>query len=173
VPILTAEMKEMVAALRLCYVATVTPEGRPNLSPKGSLKVLDDDHLAFIDIMSPGTMRNLNSNPYVEINMVDPFLRRGYRFKGICEVFTAGPVYDEVANELWNREGRQYPANAVVRVRVDFAKAVKSPAYVFNTGVEDEAVRKMWLKRYGVQPLSNSDALAGAPPEPTVRHARS
>lgn len=150
-PILTDEMKRMVSGLRLCYVATVTPEGRPNLSPKGSLKVLDDDHVAFIDIMSPATMRNLKSNPYVEINMVDPFLRRGYRLKGRCEIVTEGPVFDAVAGELWEREGRQYPANAVVRVTVEAALPVKSPAFVFNKGVRDEDVRKIWLDRYGVK----------------------
>src|SRR5690242_21957995 len=83
---LSEDMKAMVSRLRLCYVATVTPEGRPNLSPKGSLRVLDDEHLAFADIMSPQTMRNLAKNPYIEVNMVDPFLRRGYRFKGVCDV---------------------------------------------------------------------------------------
>ena len=35
-------MKEIVERLRLRYVATVTPDGKPNLSPKGSLKVWDD-----------------------------------------------------------------------------------------------------------------------------------
>ena len=39
---LTDEMKQMVKHLRLCYVATVTPDGKPNLSPKGTLKVWDD-----------------------------------------------------------------------------------------------------------------------------------
>ena len=32
--IITDEMARMIAELRLCYVATVTPDGRPNLSPK-------------------------------------------------------------------------------------------------------------------------------------------
>ena len=32
---LTDEMKEMVERLRLCYIATVTTDGNPNLSPKG------------------------------------------------------------------------------------------------------------------------------------------
>ena len=149
---LTADMKRMVAALRLCYVATVTPEGKPNLSPKGSLKVLDDEHLAFADIMSPATMRNLRANPYIEVNMVDPFLRHGYRFKGVCEIHRDGAVFDQVANELWEREGRQYPVNAVVRIKVEQALPVKSPAYVFNKGVKEEDVRRIWLERYGVQP---------------------
>ena len=78
---ITDEMARMIAELRLCYVATVTPDGRPNLSPKGSLRVVDGDRLAFADIMSPQTIRNLKSNPYVEVNVVHPFLRRGYRFK--------------------------------------------------------------------------------------------
>lgn len=151
--ILTEEMKHMVATLRLCYVATVTPDGKPNLSPKGSLKVLDDSHLAFADIMSPVTMRNLLANPHIEINMVDPFIRRGYRFKGRCEVCREGEVFDLVANELWEREGRQYPVNAVVKVTVEHALPVRSPAYVFNKGVKDADVRKIWLERYGVKPL--------------------
>ena len=52
--IITDEMARMIAELRLCYVATVTPDGKPNLSPKGSLRVVDDGHLAFADIMPSG-----------------------------------------------------------------------------------------------------------------------
>ena len=70
---LTLEMKEMVERLRLCYVATVTPDGKPNLSPKGSLKVWDDETVVFADIASPGTMRNLRSNPFIEINWLIRF----------------------------------------------------------------------------------------------------
>jgi predicted pyridoxine 5'-phosphate oxidase superfamily flavin-nucleotide-binding protein len=151
--LLTDDMKRMVEELRLCFVATVTPDGKPNVSPKGSLRVLDDDHLAFADIMSPGTMRNLRSNPHLELNMVHPFLRRGYRFKGLGEICTEGETFDLVANELWNREGRQYPVNAVVRIELQTALPVLSPAYVFNEGVKEEDVRRVWLERYGVQPI--------------------
>jgi predicted pyridoxine 5'-phosphate oxidase superfamily flavin-nucleotide-binding protein len=154
---ITDEMARMIAELRLCYVATVTPDGRPNLSPKGSLRVVDGDHLAFADIMSPQTMRNLKENPYVEINIVHPFLRRGYRFKGRCDIFTEGETFDLVANELWQREGKQYPVNAVVRIQVDTALPVRSPAYVFNKGVQEDDVRRIWLERYGVQPLPTSE----------------
>jgi len=154
---ITDEMARMIAELRLCYVATVTPDGRPNLSPKGSLRVVDGDHLAFADIMSPQTMRNLKENPYVEINIVHPFLRRGYRFKGRCDIFTEGETFDLVANELWQREGKQYPVNAVVRIDVETALPVRSPAYVFNKGVQEDDVRRIWLERYGVQPLSTSE----------------
>ena len=50
---LTDEMKEMVERLRLCYVATVTPDGKPNLSPKGSLKVWDDETVVLLILPPP------------------------------------------------------------------------------------------------------------------------
>jgi predicted pyridoxine 5'-phosphate oxidase superfamily flavin-nucleotide-binding protein len=151
--IITDEMARMIAELRLCYVATVTPDGKPNLSPKGSLRVVDDSRLAFADIMSPATMRNLAINPFIEVNIVHPFLRRGYRFKGHADIVTEGETFDLVANDLWQREGRQYPVNAVVVIAVETALPVRSPAYVFNKGVKEEDVRRIWLERYGVQPL--------------------
>ena len=157
--IITEDMARMVAELRLCYVATVTPDGKPNLSPKGSLRVINGEELAFADIMSPATIRNLRSNPYIEVNIVHPFLRRGYRFKGRCEIVTEGEIFDLVANELWEREGRQYPVNAVVRITVQTALPVRSPAYVFNKGVKEDDVRRIWLERYGVQPLKSTQDL--------------
>jgi len=155
--IITDEMARMIAELRLCYVATVTPDGKPNLSPKGSLRVVDDSRLAFADIMSPATMRNLAVNPFIEVNIVHPFLRRGYRFKGRADIVTEGETFDLVANDLWQREGRQYPVTAVVVIAVETALPVRSPAYVFNKGVKEEDVRRIWLERYGVQPLQPPD----------------
>jgi uncharacterized protein len=41
--ILTSEMKQAVDNIRLCFVATSSRDGVPNVSPKGSLTVWDDD----------------------------------------------------------------------------------------------------------------------------------
>ena len=75
-------MRAVLEAARLCFVATVTPEGRPNLSPKGTIRVWDDSHLYFLDIASPGTRANLAHAPWMEVNVVDQLSRRGYRFSG-------------------------------------------------------------------------------------------
>jgi uncharacterized protein len=75
--LLTADMQRVVLEQRLGFVATVTREGRPNLSPKGTTTVFDEEHLMFADIVSPGTVENLAANPSVEINVVDPIVRTG------------------------------------------------------------------------------------------------
>ncbi len=60
--ILTDDMKRVVKEQRLAFIATVCPDGTPNLSPKGTTAVWDDDHLIFVDIRSPGTVANLRQN---------------------------------------------------------------------------------------------------------------
>ena len=63
--ILTDDMKRIVDEQRLGFVATVCADGTPNLSPKGTTAVWDDDRLVFANIRSPGTLANLRLNPTV------------------------------------------------------------------------------------------------------------
>ena len=142
--VLTNDMKRMVTELRLCYVATVTSDGKPNLSPKGTLKVLDDDHLVFADIASPGTIENLRHNPFIEINIVDPILRRGYRFKGKAEIVTDDATMSFVGSGL----GHEYPIRQAVKVRVEETFPVRSPVYTY-TKLSEAEIRDSWLKNYG------------------------
>src|SRR5262249_22739922 len=94
-PMLTPDMRAVIEAAHLCFAATVTPEGRPNLSPKGTIRVWDDTHLFFLDIASPGTRANLTNAPWLELNVMDPLSRRGYRFSGPAALhFEGSSVYD-------------------------------------------------------------------------------
>ena len=60
--ILTDDMRRVLDEQQLGFIATVTPDGKPNLSPKGTTTAWDDDHLVFADICSPNTIRNLAEN---------------------------------------------------------------------------------------------------------------
>ena len=94
--ILTEDMKRLVSEQRLGFVATVCPDGTPNLSPKGTTAIWDDDHIVFADIRSPATVSNLRRNPSTEINVVDPMVRKGYRFKGVASVVTEGAQFERI-----------------------------------------------------------------------------
>ena len=152
-PILTDDMKRVVREQSLGFVATVCPDGTPNLSPKGTTSVLDDDHLVFADLFSPGTTSNLLENPSIEINVIDPITRRGYRFKGRAQVHADGPVFEEVM-AFFERErqlARGRVRNVVV-IAVESAAPLVSPAYdVGLTG--DEVADRSWRRLeqiYGV-----------------------
>ena len=97
--ILTDDMKRLVNEQKLAFHATVCPDGSPNLSPKGSTRVWDDDHLFFADICSPQTTANIRAGSLIEVNVVDPFVRKGYRFKGRAEIHEPGrPCSPRVSN---------------------------------------------------------------------------
>jgi len=56
---LNGQMKKLIARHTLGFVASVDLEGRPNLSPKGTFVILDDQTLIFSEIRSPNTVRNI------------------------------------------------------------------------------------------------------------------
>ncbi len=142
--ILTDDMKRIIAEVRLCYAATVTPEGKPNLSPKGSIVVLGDSELGFADLGSPRTLENVRHNPAIEINVVDPFVRKGYRFKGRAEI-VSDPAACAVIGKLL---GPAYPFTQVVKIHVDQALPVASPIYHLSKVTESE-IKQVWLETYG------------------------
>lgn len=149
--ILTEDMKRIVREQRLGFMATVNPDGSPNLSPKGSTIVWDGDHLAFADLGSPGTIANIKHNPSIEICMVDPFVRKGYRFKGTATILSEGPLFEEVLNTYKNAEmGVQRLADTIRRVvvvKVERALPLVSPGYF--PGVTEEQMRAQWEGYWG------------------------
>lgn len=152
--IITDDMREIIANARLGFIATVDADGTPNLSPKSSLVVYDDDHVAFANIASPGTIANLQRNPAVEINAVDVFARRGYRFKGTAELKLSGSeVFDFVAEPFWEENGDQFPVTEVALVHVTRALPVLSPAYTYIDGLTEADLRAAYVRKYGMAPL--------------------
>jgi len=135
-------MRRVVEEQRLGFVATVRPDGTPNLSPKGTTAVWDDDHLVFANIRSPGTLANLRHNANVEVNVVDPFVRKGYRFRGVASVIEAGTLYDQAIAFYKKRGSRVSVIREVVMVRVHSALPIDSPAY--DLGLTEDEVRSRW-----------------------------
>lgn len=144
--VLTVDMRAVIEATHLCFAATVSADGRPNLSPKGTIRVWDDTHLFFLDIASPGTRANLVHSPWIEINVVEQLSRRGYRFFGRAEAHLTGTVlYDEGLRRMYGDGERTYPSSAVVLLAVERAASLLSPGY---WQVEDEnALRAIWRAR--------------------------
>jgi predicted pyridoxine 5'-phosphate oxidase superfamily flavin-nucleotide-binding protein len=145
VGILTDDMKRVVREQRLAFVATVCADNTPNLSPKGTIAVWDDHHLVFANIRSPQTIANLRRNPAIEINVVDPMVRKGYRFKGTAAVLEGGARYDEIM-ALYRARGVSNRIRELVVITVEHALPVTSPAY--DLGLSEAEVRARWERHH-------------------------
>jgi predicted pyridoxine 5'-phosphate oxidase superfamily flavin-nucleotide-binding protein len=119
---MTGEMKAMLEK-QLPIVATSTKEGIPNVGPKGSLYVLDDETLVYSEGTGRKTLKNMVENPNVAVLVVDREKLDGYQFKGKAELLTQGPIFDEVS-EKQKKRGRRPPTN-VVKIKVEEVYSVK------------------------------------------------
>jgi predicted pyridoxine 5'-phosphate oxidase superfamily flavin-nucleotide-binding protein len=143
---LTDDMQRVVDR-ELGFVATVCPDGTPNLSPKGTIAVWDDDHLVFADIRSPVTVENLRANPSTEVNVVDQLTRKGYRLKGTATVHTDGDDFERGV-ELYARRGllqARERIRSIVVIAVERAQPVTSPAY--DVGATEDELRAIYRER--------------------------
>lgn len=94
-PKLAQQIRDFLGQGRLAYVATCNSEGVPNVAPKGSLAVLDDEHLVFADLYSQKTRENLKKNSRVAVAVVNPAAYAGYQFKGTAKIVDSGPAFEK------------------------------------------------------------------------------
>ncbi|MDR2461141.1 MAG: pyridoxamine 5'-phosphate oxidase family protein [Deltaproteobacteria bacterium] len=88
------DIQEFIAG-KVAWVGTADKDGVPNLAPKGTLKVLDDQSLVFADLFSLKTRAALEQNPKVAVAVIDKMT--GYQIKGKAELLTSGPIFEEVS----------------------------------------------------------------------------
>lgn len=113
---------------KLAWVATASLEGEPNVTPKGSLKLLDEQHVAFAELFPRKTAQNLLVNRKVAVTVVDAAAGTGYQLKGTAELLESGPLFDDICRHISGLEGLPAPRYAVkIAVEAVFDQAGIEP----------------------------------------------
>jgi predicted pyridoxine 5'-phosphate oxidase superfamily flavin-nucleotide-binding protein len=113
---LSDEAKKAIAEIRPSLVATAGKTGKPNVSAKGSFRVLDDEHVVFADIASPRTVANIRENPQVAVICLDAAMRKGCRIWGQGNILDSGELFDQLTAEYAEKN---MEVKHVVKVAVD------------------------------------------------------
>jgi predicted pyridoxine 5'-phosphate oxidase superfamily flavin-nucleotide-binding protein len=119
---LTQEMKDMISTQQ-CFVGTVSKEGIPNVAPKRSTRVLNDETLIFNEVTGGATYKNLLDGSKVSIAVVNREVLDGYRFVGSVEVQDSGDLYEQAAT-MAEKNNIRKPL-AVVLVHIDEIHSLK------------------------------------------------
>ena len=138
---ISTQIKTFLNIQKLGYVATVSSDGKPNISPKGTIIAWSDNLLAFANIRSPDTLMNLQTNPFVEINVIDPLSRKGYLFTGTAKIIENTPLYVEILNH-YRINGIKSPISSIVIIDVSSVSEVTSPLY--DLGQTEEEIKLKW-----------------------------
>ena len=134
------QTQELITRWRLGHIATVTPGGRPSVSPKGTFLVVDDATIAFGEIRSPQTVSNLTHSPECEVNFVDAFSRKDARLRGTAQMIRpATPDFDALLPRFQAVWGDLCDSmNLIVKISVTEVKPLTTPLY--DTGASEAEI---------------------------------
>jgi predicted pyridoxine 5'-phosphate oxidase superfamily flavin-nucleotide-binding protein len=115
---LTKEAKKIIAEAGPALVATSSRNGKSHVQIKGSFRILDDEHIIFVDIDSPRALNNLRDNPQLSTLVFEPETGKSCRIWGKAEILTKGEIFDSVMAELGKTKVRQLVLVTVGEVEV-------------------------------------------------------
>ena len=146
--IIPKSAKDLIQTFPLGFVATVNKDGLPNLSPKGTFMVLDDETIAFAEIRSPNTMANLTHQPITEVNFIDIWKRKGVRIFGPSTIIERG--HNDFAELLPTWE-TPFPTlspriNAIVKITAERVKPITTPPY--DDGITEEEMIATYIEKF-------------------------
>lgn len=114
---LTEELKEFITRSEVVKVlATTNGDGCPNIGPKATLHVYDDESLAYMEVAGGRHWENVRRNPQVAVACIDWGNRGGYRLMGKAEVHEGGEVYERIVKRFFKPD--KPPPKAGVRIRI-------------------------------------------------------
>jgi hypothetical protein len=112
-----------------CLLATNGPDG-PNISPKGSLLVFDDQHLAYWERSKRQALANLGHDRRVAVIYAnfkaqhEGVLDSGFlRFWGTAELHEDGPMREAIFQRLTKREQEHVGADTGIGVLIKIERA--------------------------------------------------
>ena len=113
-----------------CLIGTVLPDGRAQITPRGSAMVFDDEHIALWERGRGTTNANLEDGTRVTIffrkrPLRETILPKGgvARFYGTASLHKSGPIYEEIWNRLIEPEKKSDPEKKGFGVLIKIERA--------------------------------------------------
>lgn len=124
---MSEEVIEFVRSHRPAILATVSPEGMPNVAPKGSLTVLDRERLVYADLVEGRTSKNIEARPSVAVLVMDQEWR-GYQIKGRGTRDPSGSAYAHLCETMPALRISLPPPSTVMVIEVSEVTPITAPS---------------------------------------------
>lgn len=151
---LSPEGIELFERAVLCWLATASTTGAPNVSPKEVFHVASPERLLIADIASPKSTRNLRMNPRVCVAAVDVFEQIGVQVYGTARtVVVEEPEFEALAAPLRELAGPRFAIRSVIEVTVESTARIVAPSLWMYPDVDPAERRAAVLATYRVREL--------------------
>lgn len=128
---LTPDIKKYIDQSILCWLATVSTDGVPNVSPKEIFNYFGDNEIIIANIASPQTVRNIKQNENVCVSFIDILIQKGYQIKGTAEIIKkADEAFSEREEVLIEMTGGKFPFTTITKITIGHVKPIIAPKYL-------------------------------------------
>ena len=127
---ISTDIRESAADSVLCWLATVSPDREPNVSPKEAFLIDNTGEIMIAHIASPKSVANIKSNSKVCVTFIDIFTQRGYKVMG--EARFVEPHADEFVSRsesLSKMVGGDHEILGVIVIEPKSVDDVVAPSY--------------------------------------------
>jgi len=138
----------------LCWLATASKDGQPNVSPKEVFLFKTKTELWIANIASPVSLKNIQENPKVCVCGVNIWTQKGFQWKG--EAIILGPQDHNFKKEeaLFRAQLKgRFRIQQILKIAITSTKPVVAPTYAFYPHTtEEEGIKnaqKTYLKNSG------------------------
>ena len=113
---LSEEMKKMIGE-QLPFLSTASGFGLPQIGPKGSLHVFENDNLVYYEHTFKQAYENIKQNGHVAVAVIDKIEEKGFRFEGNAEIHEG----DDFARNILatTKIFERFPRAAVVLIKIN------------------------------------------------------
>ncbi|MGB5497496.1 MAG: pyridoxamine 5'-phosphate oxidase family protein [Maribacter sp.] len=147
---LTKEIKEYIDNSVLCWLATVSAENIPNVSPKEIFNSYGTDEIIIANIASPQTVRNIKQNENVCVSFIDILVQKGFQIKGKAEIIKkSDSEFLKREKTLTEMTGGKFPFATITKITIGKVKSIVAPSYMLYPETTETEQIENAKKTYG------------------------
>lgn len=148
---LTTEIKQSISKSILCWLATVSPQNVPNVSPKEIFNYYGTDKIIVANIASPQTVQNIKQNENISISFIDILVQKGFQVKGKAKIVGKTNIQFEAMKEILTKmTGGNFPFSTITEITVEKVKPIIAPKYLLYPETSEKEQIESAKRMYGI-----------------------
>ena len=150
---ITKDVEKCIDESVLCWLATTSGDGMPNVSPKEVFAKGNGDTLVIAHIASPKSYQNLQTNSKACVSFINIFVQKGYKLSREIRLVKKSDVqFSEVAKPLVALTKGKFPISAVMELTVKQVDPIIAPKYKLFPDTTEAMQIESAMETYGVAP---------------------
>lgn len=148
---LNTKIKASINKSVLCWLATVSTENIPNVSPKEIFNHFGTNRIIVANIASPQTVRNIKQNENVCVSFIDILVQKGFQVKGKAKIIGKNDAeFSEMENILSPMTGGLFPFATITEITVEQVKPIIAPKYILYPETTEKEQIESAKKAYDI-----------------------